>query len=229
MNQHDLTEASDMRWRLHHGGLGDILNASQQEAVAATLRHVVTVVHGPPGCGKTTVVDVIAAAHSPGADSLSDPVQVAAPSNAGADNALRRHALREGDETRPCRLGDPEKIEQLLLAYSLQEHAERSEGLSGPNKKRRTAALRKLRTCTAGFGTLEAAANLEVAGEDSLQVPAVIIDEAGQATEPCCVIVLGLLAAQGHLVLVGTTSSFLLVFSARRLRGRDWIAACWSG
>ena len=60
-----------------------------------------------------------------------------------------------------------------------------------------------MRELSAVFGTLEMAATLSHPAEADLRVGLVVIDEAGQATEPLCIIPMTYLAKQGHVALVG--------------------------
>ena len=216
----------------HHGKLETIhaalrgrerFNDSQKYAVEATMRNIVTLIQGPPGSGKTSVVSLIIALHSrtpgdaPGSpavvhasgsplliDASGSPVLVAAPSNAGADNALQRHVLMP--EASVGRYGNVETIDQGSMQYSLQRYSENKEGTavnSKARKRRRKAMCQRVHQLSAVFGTLEMAAMLSHPDVLPLEVGLVVIDEAAQATEPLCIIPINYLAEQGHLALVG--------------------------
>ena len=174
------------------------LNEFQQRAVSATLRHVVSLIQGPPGSGKTSVVSAMIKAHSrsPGAAS-GPPVLVSAPSNAGADNALQRYFNMFGACDGVGRYGPTENIAKANMPYSLESFAEHA-GPMGKNdrakKKRRKKAFERALELAAIFGTLEMASTLWRSDAQPLLAKLVVIDEAGQATEPMSVIAMNLLA-----------------------------------
>ena len=70
-------------------------------------------------------------------------------------------------------------------------------------KKRRRVAFERALELAAVFGTLEMASTLSHSDVPPLLADLVVIDEAGQATEPLCLIPMTLLAEEGHVALVG--------------------------
>ena len=92
------------------------------------------------------------------------------------------------------------------MRYSLESFAYRA-GPTGTNdrakKKRRKIAFERALELAAIFGALEMASTLWHSDAQSLLAKLVVIDEAGQATEPMSVIAMNLLAKTGHLALVG--------------------------
>lgn len=88
------------------------LNESQQQAVKAIVENEqLTIVHGPPGTGKTTtlieaIVQLI---------NKDEKVLVAAPSNTAVDN-VARGLLRQG--IRILRVGNTSKVDEAIFAYT---------------------------------------------------------------------------------------------------------------
>ncbi|MEO7313000.1 MAG: AAA domain-containing protein [Chitinophagaceae bacterium] len=88
------------------------LNSSQQQAVAAIMQNeLVTIVHGPPGTGKTTtlveaVVQLV---------KLNEKVLVAAPSNTAVDN-IARGLIAQGLEL--LRVGNTSKVDPLIFDHT---------------------------------------------------------------------------------------------------------------
>ena len=65
INRHVLVDVSpQVKRTLRELRGAERLNNSQLQAVVATREHVVTLVQGPPGSGKTSVVSALAAVHS---------------------------------------------------------------------------------------------------------------------------------------------------------------------
>ena len=205
VNDHQVGDSRELQTMLAAWPAREPLNEFQKRAVTATLRHVVTLIQGPPGSGKTSVVSAMIKAHSrsPGAAS-GPPVLVSAPSNAGADNALQRYVNMFADGV--GRYGPTENIGKANKPYSLGSFAEHA-GPMGKNdrakKKRRKIAFERALELSAIFGTLEMASTLWRSDAQPLLAKLVVIDEAGQATEPMSVIAMNLLAETGHLALVG--------------------------
>jgi len=193
---------------LEASGVTERLNESQLEAVQASLAHVLTLVQGPPGSGKTSVVDALAVVHACRPGFAARPrVLCAAPSNAGADNALLRHARHVPMSTAVLgRFGRVATTQAAARPYSLAAAAGETEEWTRSQKARRrirAAAHKDLLGKTAVFGTLEMCADLRHAEQPPPCVAVVIVDEAAQATEPMSVIPLTFLAKDGRVALVG--------------------------
>jgi DNA polymerase alpha-associated DNA helicase A len=90
------------------------LNSPQREAVSIALANELTIIHGPPGTGKTyTLVEVIR--HLVG---RGERVLVCGPSNISVDNILERlHGHIKGNQL--LRLGHPARLLQSNLIHSL--------------------------------------------------------------------------------------------------------------
>ncbi len=86
------------------------LNASQQNAVSYSLASDLTIVHGPPGTGKTVTLSEMVRAH------LGKRILVTADSNVAVDNLVRNL-----NDLQIVRLGHPAKIDDDLLKFSIDE------------------------------------------------------------------------------------------------------------
>lgn len=93
----------------------EALNDSQKEAVDFSLGSDVSVIHGPPGTGKTyTVIEIIRQLASEG----NKRILVCGPSNISVDNILERlHPHIKGDKL--VRIGHPARLLQSNLIHSL--------------------------------------------------------------------------------------------------------------
>eukprot|EP00956_Cyclotella_meneghiniana_P023782 scaffold46891_cov23-Cyclotella_meneghiniana.AAC.1 len=120
------------------------LDYSQKEAVVFALdsQYPISLIHGPPGTGKTTTVaELIRCA----VNIKNWKVLVTAPSNVAVDNILERMIALENENTQksckrknskkkstqriiPCRLGHPSRIQQSIQQYSLESLVQSSEG-----------------------------------------------------------------------------------------------------
>ena len=97
-----------------------LLNATQSQAVVETLsRRDISIIHGPPGTGKTTtVVECIIQSVR-----RSQKVLACAPSNIAVDNLLTRLA----PHCRVVRLGHPARAARELQKYSLDAQVSSSD------------------------------------------------------------------------------------------------------
>ena len=88
------------------------LNQSQQEAVAAiTQNEQITIIHGPPGTGKTTtLVEAIVQLIKNG-----EKILVAAPSNTAVDN-IAKGLIREGLNI--LRVGNTSKVDETIFQHT---------------------------------------------------------------------------------------------------------------
>ena len=173
-------------------------NQSQQQAIAAALKQRLTLIHGPPGTGKTHVACEIVRHKLQGEE--KSPVLVAAETNMAVDN-LTRKLLQLG--MRVVRIGNRSQISPDVHSASLDcqldmkriELGKARKGNPFPDLKMMKEILQAaevVATTCAG------------AGESVLRgmvFPFVLIDEATQATEP-----ISLVPATKHcqqLVLIG--------------------------
>lgn len=97
------------------------LNTSQQQAVAAIMQNQqLTIVHGPPGTGKTTtLVEAIVQLVKAG-----EKIVVTAPSNTAVDNiskALIQHAIRL------LRVGNTTKVDETIYAHTPEGQLQNSK------------------------------------------------------------------------------------------------------
>ncbi len=92
------------------------LNESQQQAIAAILQNEnVTIVHGPPGTGKTTtLVEAICQLIANG-----EKVLVSAPSNTAVDN-IAKGLIKNG--IRLLRVGNTSKVDETIFAHTPEGH-----------------------------------------------------------------------------------------------------------
>ena len=110
------------------------LNDSQVTAVSFALSSDLTIVHGPPGTGKTVTLSEIVRAH------LGKRLLVTADSNVAVDNLVRN--LKD---LRIVRLGHPAKIDDDLLKFSLDEQIKTHKLFSRYEKvARKIDALRRM-------------------------------------------------------------------------------------
>ncbi len=88
------------------------LNDSQQQAVAAIVQNEeITIVHGPPGTGKTTtLIEAIQQLIKAG-----EKVLVSAPSNAAVDN-IAKGLIEKGIKL--LRIGNTSKVDELVFAHT---------------------------------------------------------------------------------------------------------------
>eukprot|EP00977_Amphora_coffeiformis_P006232 scaffold1341_cov178-Amphora_coffeaeformis.AAC.9 len=107
------------------------LDDSQVEAIQFALQphRVVSLIHGPPGTGKTTtVVELIRQA----VRQHQWRVLVTAPSNVAVDNVLSRlvgtNSSKKKDRLRVVRLGHPARLQAAILPYSLEALVQAADG-----------------------------------------------------------------------------------------------------
>ncbi|SCV02357.1 LANO_0F17150g1_1 [Lachancea nothofagi CBS 11611] len=91
------------------------LNASQKKAIDFSLQNKMSIIHGPPGTGKThTLVELIRQLYSQG-----QRVLVCGPSNISVDTILERLAVVLPNE-HLLRIGHPARLLERNLAHSLE-------------------------------------------------------------------------------------------------------------
>eukprot|EP00474_Spongospora_subterranea_P009554 CRZ10012.1 hypothetical protein [Spongospora subterranea] len=191
----------------------DTLNTSQSQAVLGALAtNDVFLIHGPPGCGKTTAVcRLITEAVKSGLKVLA-----CAPSNIAVDGIVERLS---SSPVRLVRLGHPARMLQSVMTHSLDEIVSRSEAFrlaqdvrseirsinerwSTCSRIERNKNRDEIRLLRKDLKAMEGRVSEEVVGKAQVvlstcvgaNVPAlrgrqfdlVIIDEAGQALEPQC-------------------------------------------
>jgi ATP-dependent RNA/DNA helicase IGHMBP2 len=99
------------------------LNESQQEAVRAiTQNEQLTIVHGPPGTGKTTtLVEAIIQLIATG-----EKILITAPSNTAVDN-IAKGLLRQG--VKLLRVGNTSKVDEAIFAHTPEGKLNNSKAL----------------------------------------------------------------------------------------------------
>ena len=165
------------------------LNSSQRHAVELSLAQRLLCIQGPPGTGKTQVADALIQVWS--SQRSDGPVVAAAPSNVGADNLARR--LLGTTSLRVKRIGPVAKIHVDL--HNISSRAQALAADWDPKSMTRKANRRRKQWENHRFhhesdvvlGTLEMSADLsrkDAPWESGL----ILVDEAGQATEPMTII-----------------------------------------
>ena len=94
----------------------DILNDSQNKALAKSINSDVFLIHGPPGTGKTTTLAEVIKKH------IGKKLLVSADSNVAVDNLLEK--LKEYNVVR---IGHPAKMDSKLMKYSLDVRIRRDK------------------------------------------------------------------------------------------------------
>ena len=161
------------------------LNSSQQNAVCASLKQRLTLIHGPPGTGKTHVACEIVRQQL--AQDKHNPILIAAETNLAVDHLCEK-LMSLG--IRVVRIGKFEHVAPPIRSISLEGQIEKKRIQEGkeklkspfPNKKMAKVILNAAQvvavTCTsAGDPNLK-----------GMKFPFVIIDEATQVTEPTTLI-----------------------------------------
>ncbi|CEP00116.1 hypothetical protein PBRA_007850 [Plasmodiophora brassicae] len=184
------------------GSILSSLNERQRDAVRCAMASTdVALIHGPPGCGKTTVVVAIIEA----AVRTGMSVLVCAPSNVAVDTITERLAAVV-PRIRLVRTGHPARLLPSVLDHSLDELVARSEGSKLANdiraEMRQNPGRLEYRQLRADLRAMETRAVESVVGKAQVvlstcvgagasdlrgrQFDLCIIDEAAQALEPHC-------------------------------------------
>lgn len=162
-------------------------NDNQQRAIKASLNSRLTLIHGPPGTGKTHVACEVVRLRCKKRTSSDPPVLVSAETNMAVDNLARKlHVLG----LRVVRIGEghvsndvrPLSLEHQVETKRIELGKKKSVHSSFPDRALTQKILRSAEviatTCTgAGDGVLK-----------GLKFNFVIIDEATQSTEPTTLI-----------------------------------------
>jgi ATP-dependent RNA/DNA helicase IGHMBP2 len=115
------------------------LNRSQNKAVSQILKkeNPVTIIHGPPGTGKTTTI--VAAIKE--LVEQNKKVVICAPTNAAVDNVCQ-YLVEE--EIKTCRIGNPVKIDSELQSVTLDGQAQNDNSFKLVEQlKKQSVILRK--------------------------------------------------------------------------------------
>lgn len=176
------------------------LNRAQEAAVRAALSRTLTLIHGPPGTGKTvTAAHVVAGAVLEG----RGPVLAVAASNAAAD-ALTEAILRITTSTL-IRVGRLGAVRESLWRYTLDALIERDAGVRRAIQKGRGIGEAQIAASKRAIAQSQiVVTTCAAAGRDTVleaTFPFVVADEAAQATEPDVLIALD--GATRQLVLAG--------------------------
>ena len=175
------------------------LNSSQQRAVCASLEQRLTLIHGPPGTGKTHVACEIVQ-QCLIRDSEHNPILVVAETNLAVDNLCEK-LMSLG--VRVIRIGKLDHIAPPVRSISLEGQIEKKRVEEGKDKAKSLFPSKKtVKSILSGAQVV--AATCTSAGDPNLKgtkFPFVIIDEATQVTEPTSLIPLVYDCQQ--LVLIG--------------------------
>ena len=177
------------------------LNDSQRNAVQRSLAQRVLLIQGPPGTGKTQVAEAIFRVWK--SKNLQGPAVGATPSNVAADNLASR-LLRTGIFD-ALRYGPTDKINDVAVRrISSQAMAVRQWSSTSPKarKWRKQWENEQFVKQDVVIGTLEMAADL-CNEQCPWTTPLILVDEAGQATEPMTVIPFQLARRDTRVVLIG--------------------------
>ena len=174
------------------------LNKDQREAVEAALQRKITLVHGPPGTGKTHVACEIIK-HQVSMNS-SNTILVAAETNLAVDNLCEK-LLPLG--IRVVRIGRLDQISHTIRRVSLESQVEQKRIAEGKDKSS-SLFLNSRMVRQVLRAAQVVAATCTGAGDSALEgmtFPFVIIDEATQVTEPTSLV--PLVHGCQQLVLIG--------------------------
>ncbi|XP_043220211.1 DNA-binding protein SMUBP-2-like [Amphibalanus amphitrite] len=169
------------------------LDPSQRQAVELALRNQpLTVIHGPPGTGKTTTVVEVIIQHV----ERNQRVLVCAPSNKAVDNVLS--GIWEEYKSGRCimsmddfiRLGQLEQMQEDLKMFSLEAQMEKSEERFMKNQLIKTIRIEKV--LTEAFVVLSTLTyvrkvhQMHHTSQFAPQFDLLVIDECNNATEAAC-------------------------------------------
>jgi len=174
-------------------GVMDKANPSQVEALKAATSRRVTLIQGPPGCGKTNTSIMLMQML---VQSNRGPVLATADSNIAVDN-LVLGCSRVGLQV--VRLGRHEASRHDLRQYNLTEKAK----AAAPGMDMRSLWTTEKRILSAADVVCCTCSGAASAVMEDMTYPCVLVDEAGQATELSALVPLLYLRADGFLVLVG--------------------------
>lgn len=174
--------------------INGLLNPSQQEAVKAALKQRVTLIHGPPGTGKTHVACEIVKSRLTGSP---DAVLVTAETNLAVDNLCEKLLVMG---IRVVRVGKLDQMSPSIRAISLEAQIQRKkiDSEDGKSRSRSTDVQKILGAAQVVAATCTGAGDPSIKG---MKFPFVIIDEATQVTEPTSLI--PLVHGCEQLILIG--------------------------
>ena len=175
------------------------LNSSQQKAVCASLEQRLTLIHGPPGTGKTHVACEIVQQQLI-RDREHNSILVVAETNLAVDNLCEK-LMSLG--VRVVRIGKLDHIAPPVRSISLEGQIEKKRVEEGKDKPKSQFPSKKAIKSILNAAQV-VAATCTSAGDPNLKgtkFPFVIIDEATQVTEPTSLI--PLVHGCQQLVLIG--------------------------
>ena len=187
----------------HSQGNISLLNHSQLQAVEAAISHQLTLIHGPPGTGKTFVAcSVVQRICSHGLLKSGEAILVTAETNMVVDN-LTRQLLQMG--LRVVRVGGKGQISGDILSTSLEQQIEMKHVELGKTKHKShfpdSKVAKEILRGAQIVATTCAGAGDSLLIHSSLSFPFVIIDEATLVTEPVSLI--DMVRGCQQLVLIG--------------------------
>ena len=176
------------------------LNKSQEAAVYASLKQRLTLVHGPPGTGKTHVACEIVRQLLSREEDKSRPILVVAETNVAVDNLCEKLMIQQ---VRVIRIGKLEHISPHVRHISLEGQVEKKRVQEGKDKRKSPFPDKKMTKSILNAAQV-VAATCTSAGDSSLKgmdFTFVIIDEATKVTEPTSLI--SLVHGCQRLTLIG--------------------------
>lgn len=192
-------------------------NESKSFAIEGALHHRVSLIQGPPGCGKTTTIVELIRLYKEGKN--DHPVLATTYSNIAIDNLMDR-CLQSG--LKCIRLGMPEKISSHLIEFSFEVICGRDKELlaiqqknvaldknkidwglkKSERKKLNHERVARIDAMLSQYDVIcVTCVGITSLSNSKLKFPFVILDEATQAIEPACL--LPLLKGSRQAVLVG--------------------------
>ncbi|CAF0708569.1 unnamed protein product [Brachionus calyciflorus] len=155
-------------------------NASQKEAVNLSQSNAISLIHGPPGTGKTEVACEIIAQWNSKAD---EKILVVAETNEAVNNIMKKLISKNFDKEKILRIGLTDKLDAVMNQYSLEKiycskHGSKNINEYGMQKKNVVKIINKSRvvftTCSSSMLTYL----------DGINFKYLLVDEAAQVFEP---------------------------------------------
>ena len=177
------------------------LNGMQKKALQDSLVKRLLIVQGPPGTGKTHLLTAACVAHQ----ELRRKLYLSAPSNLGVLNLIERaetkdiHVVVVASELN-------KKLPQRMLDKSIARLASEAEGsghTKSVKKRRAEYRLKLLTEADALVGTCQSGGSVYLQHDFPACIQSLIVDEAGQASEPDTLAPMMHLSSDAHVLLVG--------------------------
>lgn len=195
-----------------------LVNDGQREAVKHALSNPLTLIHGPPGTGKTATLIALCQIL------LSEKQQIlmCAPSNLAVDNLIERLDALKLNSLRMVRLGHPAKILDSVLHYSLESLIDEEHGdVLADLRKSIKETVKKLPSLR-GQEKREAYATLKADRKDLREREDVLTKKILESSQ----LILCTLSMAGCKLLQGKTFFTVIIDEGSQcMEGESWIAA----